>query len=349
MLYSTDRGATWGVARLPFGGKLRSMDRGDRGNVACETTTCGRSIDGPPLIAVWYEIGDWIGADATQNALYVTRPYWQDGTIVVPEPVLVTSRFLGMVQSAGGTSFATTVGDKTYFTWTQVRSILTLGTPTYVGVYDGATGTVTQRVRAAWGHPINSCHCTPALAIDGRGIIHLIAGAHGRPFRYTHSVRPLDLSAWTPEVKVLDSGYWTSETDADGVGKQTYASLVCGADDTLHLVFRQTRRSRGGPFPLERYFGLCYQTRPLGGGWSNARMLAYACDSPDYTNYYQKLTADRSGRLYLSFNVYRHVDVPLTDRELRRFRYRMVWWSDDGVSWQFATTQSMAERALPDD
>jgi len=321
------------------------MDRPDRGNVACETPTGQRSIDGPPFVAVWREIGDWIGADATQNALYVTRPYWQDGTIVVPEPVLVTSRFLGMVQSAGGTSFATTVGDRTYFTWTQVRSILTLGTPTYVGVYDHATGTVTQRVRAAWGHPVNSCHCTPALVIDGRGILHLIAGAHGRPFRYTHSVRPLDIGAWTPEVKVLESGYWTTETDADGDGKQTYASLVCAPDDALHLVFRQTRRSRSGPFPLQRYFGLCCQTRPPGGGWSKARMLAYASDSPGYTNYYQKLTLDRGGRLYLSFNVYRHVDTPLIYRELRRFRYRMVWWSDDGASWEFATTQALAERA----
>jgi hypothetical protein len=254
-----------------------------------------------------------------------------------------------MIQSVGGTSFATTVGDKTYFTWTQVRSVLTLGTPTYVGVYDHASGTVTQRIRAAWGHPINDSHCTPAMAIDSTGIIHLVAGAHGRPFRYTHSVRPLDISEWAPEEQVLTSGYWTTETDGDGDGKQTYASLVCGLDDTLHLVFRQTRRSRSGPFPLMGYHALSYQARPTGGGWSKARMLAYASDGPEYTNYYQKLTLDRGGRLYLSFNVYRHVDSPLIYRELRRFRYRMVWQSDDGVSWQFATTADFAGRETPAD
>lgn len=53
---------------------------------------------------------------------------------------------------------------------------------------------------------------------------------------------------------------------------------------------------------------------------------------------------DRGGRLYLSFNVYRHVDTPPIYRALRRFRYRMLWWSDDGHAWEFATTQSMAER-----
>jgi hypothetical protein len=349
MLYSADRGASWGVVELPFGEEQPFMDNANRGNLACEMPTGQQELHGPPFVAAWREIGDWPGGYATQNELYVTKPYWKGDSVVVPEPTLVTSRFLGMIQSVGGTSFATTVGDKTYFTWTQVRSVLTLGTPTYVGVYDHASGTVTQRIRAAWGHPINDSHCTPALAIDSTGILHLIAGAHGRPFRYTRSARPLDISAWTPEVKVLDSGYWTTETDADGVGKQTYASLVCGADDTLHLVFRQTRRSRGGPFPYQSYHALSYQTRPPGGGWSKARVLAYASDSPEYTNYYQKLTLDRGGRLYLSFNVYRHVDTPLIYRELRRFRYRMVWWSDDGASWEFATTHTMSERAAPAD
>ena len=347
MLCSTDRGQTWDVVQLPFGAALRSMDRADRGNVACEMPTGPRTIDGPPFVAVWREISDWPGGDATRNELYVTQPYWKGDSVVVPEPVLVTSRFLGMIQSVGGTSFATTIGDRTYFTWTQVRGILTLGTPTYVGIYDHATATVTQRVRAAFGHPINDCHCTPALAIDSAGILHLIAGAHRRPFRYTHSLGRLDITGWTPEVKVLDSGYWTPETDSDGDGKQTYASLVCDPGDVLHLVFRQSLRSRSDPFPLESWHALSCQTRPPGGGWSKARRLAYASDSPGYTNYFQKLTADRGGRLYLSFNVYRHVDVPLTYRELRRFRYRMVWWSDDGASWEFATTQSLIERTTP--
>jgi tRNA(Arg) A34 adenosine deaminase TadA len=346
LMYSTDRGQSWGVTELPFGAAQPHRDDANRGNVACEMPTGQRVIAGPPFIAVWREIGDWPGGFASLNELYVLQPYWEGDTLVVPPPVLVTARFLGMLQSVGDTSFATTVGTKTYFTWTQVRDTPTVGTPTYVGVYDHVTGTVVKRIRAAFGHPVNDSHCTPALALDSKGFLHLIAGAHGRPFRYTRSVRPLDISEWTPAVKVLDSGYWTPETDSDGIGKQTYASLVCGPDDTLHLVFRQTRLSRTGLFPLRSYHALSYQQKAPGGSWSKARMLAYPARGGGYTNYYQKLSADRDGRLYLSFNVFRH-DSPSLYWVLRRFRHRIVWWSPDGRDWQFATTESMAQHAAP--
>jgi hypothetical protein len=254
--------------------------------------------------------------------------------------------FLGMIQSVGGTSFATTVGDKTYFTYAQVRSRFTKGTPIHVGMYDHTTGDVTKH-RAVFARPINNVHCTPALVIDSNGILHLVSGAHNRPFYYTHSVHPLDISAWTQSVKVLDSGYRTRTTDRDGVARQTYPSLVCGPHDTLHLVFRQKRRFGFGRFPWTAYYGLCYQTRPAGGEWSKARMLAYPAAGGGYTNFYQKLTADRDGRLYLSFNVYRSSDTPSFYRHLRLFRYRVVWWSDDGQYWQFATTESLARNATP--
>ncbi|MEE4274366.1 MAG: BNR-4 repeat-containing protein [Thermoleophilia bacterium] len=347
LLYSADRGLSWGTVALPFGAAQPYRDDANRGNIACEMPSGQRGISGPPFIAAWREIGDWPGTFASLNELYVMQPRWEGDKVVVPEPVLVTSRFLGMLQSVGDTSFATTVGGKTYFTWTQVRDTPTLGTPTYVGVYDRATNKVTRRVRAAFGHPVNDSHCTPAMVIDSRGYIHLVAGAHHRPFRYTRSVRPLDISEWKPEVKVLDSGFWTEDTDSDGEGRQTYASLVCGADDTLHLVFRQMRRSRTGLFPLVPYFALSYQKRPLGEPWSKARMLAYSAGGGGYVNYYHKLTTDQNGRLYLSFNVYRHRDTAKLYRVLRRFRYRMVWSSPDGRSWEFAMTESMARSAAP--
>lgn len=78
-------------------------------------------------------------------------------------------------------------------------------------------------------------------------------------------------------------------------------------------------------------------------------MLAYPAAGPGYTNFFQKLALDRDGRLYLSFNVYRHDDVPTIYRELRRFRHRMVWWSEDGGSWKFATTETFAQHEAPAD
>lgn len=479
MVYSAD-GQTWRVVELPFGREQPYMDDANRGNVACEWSTGQDPIDGPPFIAVWREVGDWPGSHASRNQLYVTQPRWQGDEVVVPQPQLVTSDFLGMVQSVGGTSFARTIGDRTYFTWTQVRRpqagvpavdagqfltrvtrdftvrrgrvatyrfqvsygppaghtasgvtarvVLTVrdargasrmrrslgdvavnttksykrrcrlkpgyytyevravlpdgtvqqsigrgrfivrlrsgrlptmkpsaawlavgeerdlakGTPTYVGVYDHVASRVVQSKLVLYADPVDNNHCTPALVADSAGVLHLVAGAHHKPFRYTYSVKPLDISQWAPPEKILQSGYWTSTTDDDGAGKQTYASLVCGADDTLHLVFRQDCRERGGRFPGKSYQVLAYQSRPPGGPWSAARTLAYHAAGPGYTNYYQKLTADRNGRLFLSFSVYRHAGVPAIYRAYRRFRYRMLWWSDDGVQWHFATTETFA-------
>jgi tRNA(Arg) A34 adenosine deaminase TadA len=98
---------------------------------------------------------------------------------------------------------------------------------------------------------------------------------------------------------------------------------------------------------LVGYFALSYQKRPLDEPWSKARMLAYPAAGGGYVNYYHKLTADRNGRLYLSFNVYRHRDTAKLYRVLRRFRYRMVWSSPDGGLWELATTESMALNAAP--
>jgi tRNA(Arg) A34 adenosine deaminase TadA len=342
LLYSQDRGISWGVALLPFGASQPYRDEANRGNVAIETPTGARTIDGPPFVAVWREIGDWPGSHASLNELYVVQPRWEDGAVVVPPAVFVSGRFIGMIQSAGATSFATSVGSKTYFTWAQVRDAPTKGTPTYVGVFDRVSRKVCARRCVAYGHPVNDSHCTPAMVIDSRGYLHVVVGAHGRPFRYTRSRRPLDVTEWTDDVKVLDSGFWTPTTDSDGEGRQTYASLVCGHDDTLHLVFRQARLSRTGLFPNVGYHALSYQKKPPGNPWSSARLLAYPAGGSGYTNYFQKLTTDRDGRLYLSFNFYRHRGVPKIYRVIRRFRLRMVWSSTDGGTWRFATSAAMA-------
>ena len=58
---------------------------------------------------------------------------------------------------------------------------------------------------------------------------------------------------------------------------------------------------------------------------------------PGYSNYYQKLTVDQLGRLFVSCSYFSRRDPPAT-RRARRFHHRMVLMSDDGgATWRFAT------------
>ena len=57
-----------------------------------------------------------------------------------------------------------------------------------------------------------------------------------------------------------------------------------------------------------------------------------------YSQYYQKLTVDRLGRLFVSCSYFSRRDPPAT-RYFRRFHHRMVLISEDGGrAWRFATT-----------
>ena len=57
-----------------------------------------------------------------------------------------------------------------------------------------------------------------------------------------------------------------------------------------------------------------------------------------YSQYYQKLTVDRLGRLFVSCSYFSRRDPPAT-RTFRRFHHRMVLISEDGGhAWRFATT-----------
>jgi hypothetical protein len=57
-----------------------------------------------------------------------------------------------------------------------------------------------------------------------------------------------------------------------------------------------------------------------------------------YSQYYQKLTVDRLGRLFVSCSYFSRRDPPAT-RVYRRFHHRMVLISENGgVSWRFAAT-----------
>lgn len=347
LLSSTDGCATWSVLELPFGNDTPLSDENDRGNEASEHDG-GRLLEGPPLIAVWRQLAPWKGAWALLNELYVVQPVWVGDELVLQQPVPIRIDFLGMIQSAGGASFAVTSGDQTYFVYSTVAPQGTHTTPTYAATYYHSTNTVGPSTRVAESRPANDSHNTPGICMDSTGTLHVVTGAHGWPFRYARSLAPRSTAAWTQPVDVLTSGNRDRTTDADGAGKQTYLSLVCGPDDVLHVVSRQSRRNVDSHYPGLQYSALVHQALRPGQSWS-APDLIVVPPMNGYSQYYQKLTIDRLGRLFVSCSYFSQRDPPAR-RVFRRFHHRMVLISEDGGgTWRFATTADfLAGSAEPD-
>ena len=341
LMYSLDRCVSWQVCELPLGDPRPYRDGRDLGNLACETFTGHNLTAGPPFVAVWRETGDRPGLWATRNTLYVTQPYFSGDRLVAPRAVAVTTRFLGMVQSAGGSSFAASAGGRTWFVWAEIGARASAGAPIYVARYRASTGTVSAPRLLCRAQPGNDAHVSPTICLDGRGYLHVVTGAHGRPFLYTRSRDPLSAASWTTPARVLTSGCRDATSDADGWGKQTYPSLLCDEDDVLHLVSRQKRENVDAIFDGEGYAALVYQRKALGRKWTRPRLLVVCTDGPGYTNYYQKLSIDQLGRLFLSLSLWR-ITGPASTRRERRFRRRMVLVSDDAAAWRFATTEDFA-------
>ena len=346
LLASTDGCDTWSVVELPFGNDSRLFDAMDRGNMAAEHDA-GRLLEGPPLIAVWRRTAPWAGEWAALNQLYVVQPAWSEGRLRLRTPVLVSTRALGVLQAAGGASFAVTSGEKTFFVYSTVAPRGALLTPTYAATYDHATNAIGPRTRVAGSRPANDSHATPGICMDSTGTLHVVTGAHNRPFRYARSRAPLTTASWTRARDVLTSGYRDRTTDADGLGKQTYLSFVCGRDDVLHVVSRQTRRNADAHFRGSGYAALVHQSLSPKGVWS-APDLVVVPPVSGYSQYYQKLTIDRLGRLFVSCSYFSRRDPPATRRS-RRFHHRMVLISvDGGRAWRFATTADFLSGLQPD-
>jgi len=111
-----------------------------------------------------------------------------------------------------------------------------------------------------------------------------------------------------------------------------------GAAHRVVAVHRQQRAGVDTVFGGRAYDALCMQTKPAGGDWSPARRLVMHKTRAGYAIFYQKLAADRTGRLFLSLNWCNPRDYPPVMRWRHRYGHRMVIVSSDaGRSWGFAT------------
>jgi len=153
-------------------------------------------------------------------------------------------------------------------------------------------------------------------------------GTHGQTFRYVRS------------LKSNDAGGGWSEAEDIGPGlRQTYVGLVCDQNDNLHVVFRLWR-SDARYFPATFYACLTYMTKPPDGPWSEPRPLIVAPFS-GYSIFYHRLTIDRTGHLFLSYDYWSTYWFYRTDHW--GTRRSLMTSSDQGETWKLAELCDLAK------
>ena len=246
-----------------------------------------------------------------------------DGKITVGEPIVLTDKCLGISAHSGIPSSIVSRNGKVHVVWAEATDPKEKfpGTPACVATYDTKTKKLSTPVTVAYGPPANDVHNTPSITIDSEGTLHVLGGTHGRPFPYTHSLKPNDTtSGWSKPVLAGDDL------------RQTYIGFVCLPDDSLYAVFRLWGYGEE-PFPLSHHARLAWQHKPRDAAWQPPHRLLVAAFS-EYSVYYHRLTIDRRGRLFLS---YRYWSTHWFYRNDRFHDARSVLMSPDGgKSWRFA-------------
>jgi photosystem II stability/assembly factor-like uncharacterized protein len=347
LLVSWDHCRSWKVFPLP------------QGTFAVEHWVGHNEIDGPPFLAVWRTSGPPDVPGSQRNLLLVTQPRLDGDQLVIPPPVPVTDRCLGLSRDSGGASFAVTRGEQTWFVWSEVAPERTGGTAHFVATYDHVTGTVSTPRELVKSPRKSDPHNKPGICVDGAGYLHVIAGGHGSPALYTRSLAPLTAdSGWTTPVPVLSGGWAETPDPLVQQGRQTYPAFVCDSKDTLHLITRQWRRGVDPYHAGKGYGALVHQWCPAGGTWSEPSLIVVGA-YPGYSVFFHKVALDARDRLFLSCSYQggpelrqeRSLDEALAvlgRSQVRpgKYRSRMLLVSDDaGATWRFASDTDLEPAA----
>ncbi len=282
LLCSSDRGRTFTAVSLGPSGAF-DIEQFSGQNVPERPPAIVRSIrtaSDPKLR--WRSLSD----------LQLIVPEKRDGRLVIGPPVLLSRQSLGVGSHSGIPSAVVSRGDMVHVIWAEATDpkLEVPGVPTYVVTYDRRNHKLLgEPVLIGYGAPPNDVHNRPSMVMDSHGYLHALTGTHGRPFQYARSLEPNTAH-----------GGWTKAEPVGANLPQTYIGLVCGKDDTLHLVFRYWRHGVE-PFPLATHATLAYQRKRPGQPWEPPRVLIVAPFS-EYSIFYHRLTIDRKGRLFLSYD-----------------------------------------------
>lgn len=314
LLHSRDRGKTFTAYVIPG-----SEDRSRHFDI--EVFTGHNDPPGPPPVLrftntpqepdpklFWRRVND----------LELFLPRKTDSGIELGEPILLSKSALGSSQHSGIPNGVVSRGDKVHVIWGEATdpAVKVPGVPAYVATYDRTSGQLSQPVLIGYGPPANDIHNTPSITMDSQGYLHALGGTHGQPFPYARSLKPNDASGGFTEAVTVGSG-------------QTYIGLLCGPDDTLHLVSRLARY--GEPFPAASHLVLAYQDKRPDGSWSDPVPLIVPPFS-EYSVYYHRFTTDRKGQLFLSYDYWStYWFYRLDNRQSRR---SVMMSPDGGESWR---------------
>ncbi len=285
LLDSADQGKTFTAWPLAEG---KSRGR----TLEIEEFTGHNAADGPPPLLRYTETARdpkliWRHV----NDLELLLPNRVEGRVAFAPPVLVSRQCIGLASHSGIPSSVVSHGDRIHVVWAEATdpAVKAPGVPTYVASFDRQGHRLGEPALVGYGPPANDIHNSPSITIDSRGYLHVLVGTHGRAFPYVRSLQPNTAHAgWTDPVPV-----------GEGLGL-TYIGLVCGRGDTLHLVCRYWRMNEA-PFPASHHATLAHLRKPSDGPWQPPQVLIVPPLS-EYSVFYHRLTIDRTGRLFLSYD-----------------------------------------------
>ncbi|GMV95068.1 MAG: hypothetical protein AMXMBFR82_48460 [Candidatus Hydrogenedentota bacterium] len=254
----------------------------------------------------------------------------EDGTIVVGDPIRVSRLCIGLSAHSGIPSTIVSRDDKVHVVWAEATEPEkdVPGVPTFVATYDRVAQALSDPVLVGYGPPANDVHNTPSITMDSEGYLHVLVGTHGRTFRYARSLVPNDAS-----------GGFTEAEDLGEDLRQTYIGLVCDKEDTLHAVFRLWRTDTTY-FPASSYATLSYMRKEKGKPWSAPEPLIIAAFS-EYSVFYHRLTIDRKGSPFLSYDYWSTFWFYRNDH--RGDRRALMFTPDRGATWKLAEQSNLAQ------
>ena len=319
LLYSSDGGRTFAVSAIP------GRKRPPRAFEIEEFTGHNLPEGPPPILRYTQTAKDETLFWRSLNDLELLLPRREGGRVVFGEPILITKQCIGLASHSGIPASVVSRGSKVHVVWGEATDpqVKVAGVPVFVVTYDRETGRLGKPAIVGYGAPANDIHNSPSITMDSRGYLHVLGGTHGKPFPYARSLQPNDAGAG-----------WTEAAPVEGNLNQTYVGLVCGPDDTLHAVFRLWRYNTD-PFPASSHATLAYQRKRPGQPWEVPRVLVVAPFS-EYSVFYHRLTLDRKGRLFLSYDAWSTYWFYRNDHLGRR--RTMMFSLDGGDSWKLAAT-----------